>query len=108
MADSVETNNPGPRDAHVHGYKPAGQPNDPNRQPDPNGLITITDWFKDEDMKYFDGESFPAWERRQAAKFENDAKVYEVLAKNLPGGTLHRYLAYISRESLLGAARSIE
>lgn len=63
MPDSVETDQLGPREAHVHGYQPMGQPDDPNRQPNPNGLITITGWFTDEDTKYSDDETFPQWER---------------------------------------------
>lgn len=93
MPDSTETDNFGPRVANVHGYEPSGDPDNPHRQPDPNGLITITGWFTDEDRKHLDGETYPQWERRQAEKFILDAQaIYEVLSKNLPGGTLHQLL----------------
>lgn len=92
MPDSIETDDPGPQEAHVHGYKPIGDVG-PQRQRDPNGLITITGWFKDSESRFRDGEQMREWEARNTGKFEREAgEIYRVLSNNLPGGTLHQLL----------------
>jgi hypothetical protein len=92
MPDSIEIDDIGAREAHVRGYKPMGDPE--HRQPDPNGLITITGWFEDgPGMGVQPDESMRQWERRSQEKFTLDAQaIYEVLSKNLPGGTLHQLM----------------
>lgn len=90
----VQTDDPGPMIANVHGYKPFGKPDDPNRQREPNALITITGWFEDDpSSKWQDGDTQQQWEARAYEKFIREAgEIYNVLSNNLPGGTLHQLL----------------
>lgn len=73
--------------ALVHGYNPHPD------QREPAGSIQIAGWFHDDTTKRLAGETGPEWEKRQAAKFNDEAAaIYKVLANNLPGGTLHALL----------------
>lgn len=81
-------------EAHVKGYKPASD------QPGPDGLITIKGWF-DRDTATMKDVGHDEWHRLSQAKFVRDAEaIYEVLSKNLPGGTLHQLMIAVLKGHL--------
>lgn len=88
----------------VHGY----QPHPDQREPD--GAITITGHFEDDRRDGpKPGEYVPDWQTRLAERFSGDAQaILDILANNLPGGTMHQLLIkMLQREVCLHVVQDV-